>query len=178
MRLMTGFLTLALMLTASVSHAQDGVTADQEQAARATLQKFIDKDSGVQAFVDQSTGYAVFPSVGKAGFIIGGAHGKGVVFEDGVAIGAASITEAKLGLVAGVESFSQLVVFETEEALARLKEGKFDMGAQASAVAAKAGAAASTSFRNGVAVFITDQGGLMGDASVGAQKFSFTPNPM
>ena len=178
MRFITGLFLLASLCLASVSQAQEGVSAADEQAARATLQKFIDKDSGVQAFIDQSTGYAVFPNVGKAGFIIGGAHGKGVVFEDGIVIGAASITEAKLGLVAGVESFSQLVVFQTEEALTRLKEGKFDMGAQASAVAAKAGAAASTSFRNGVAVFITDQGGLMGDASVGAQKFSFTPNPM
>lgn len=178
MRLMTGFLMLALLFTASVSNAQDGVTAADEQAARATLQKFIEKDSGVQAFIDQSAGYAVFPKVGKLGFIIGGAHGKGVVFEKGVAIGTATISEAKLGLVAGVESFSQLVVFQTEDALNRLKAGKFDMGAQASAVAAKSGAAATTSFSNGVAVFITDQGGLMGDASVGAQKFSFTPNPM
>lgn len=178
MRFMTGLFMLALAFAASVSYAQDGVTAADEQAARATLQKFIDKDSGVQAFIDESVGYAVFPSVGKAGFIIGGAHGKGVVFEDGIVIGAASITEAKLGLVAGLESFSQLVVFQTDDALNKLKEGKFDMGAQASAVAAKAGAAATTSFSNGVAVFITDQGGLMGDASVGAQKFSFTPNPM
>ena len=175
MRTMTGILGLALMLAVTGVFADEVVSAEDEKAAQETLATFKAKDSTIEPILNESVAYAVFPSVGKAGFIIGGAHGKGVVYQDGEAIGAASITEGKIGLVVGVESFSELVIFQTDDALNRLKEGKFETGAQASAVAAKAGAGTATSFRNGIAVFITDQKGLMGDASVGTQKFSFTP---
>lgn len=178
MRVVTGILAALLVFAVSPGYTQGVVTAEDESAAQNTLEAFTKKDSGIQGFLDQSVGYAVFPKVGKAGFIIGGSHGKGVVYEKGEMIGSASITAGQIGLVVGVESFSELVVFQTDEAFNRLKEGKFATGAQASAVAAKSGAAASSSFRNGIAVFITDQGGLMGDASVSAQKFSFEAKAM
>lgn len=169
-----GLLAIALSFVMTMAFAEEVVTAEDEAAAQATLASFKSKDSGIEAFIKDSAGYAVFPSVGKAGFILGGAYGKGVVYEGGEVIGSASITSGKIGLVIGVESYSELVIFQTPDALNRIKEGKFETGAQASAVAAKAGAAVASSFRNGIGVFITDQGGLMGDASVGAQKFSFT----
>jgi lipid-binding SYLF domain-containing protein len=175
MRMTTAILVALWVFAASPGYAEEVVSAADESAAQQTLETFTRKDSGIQAFLDQSVGYAVFPKVGKAGFVLGGAYGKGVVYEHGKVIGATSITEGKIGLVVGVESFSELVVFQTDLALNRLKEGRFETGAQASAVVASAGAASASAFRNGIAVFITDQGGLMGDASVGAQKFSFKP---
>jgi lipid-binding SYLF domain-containing protein len=161
----------------SAVNAEDVVSAEDEQAARDNLQLFLTTDDGIQSFLDQAAGYAVFPKVGQAGFVIGGAHGKGVAFENGEVIGSSSITSGQIGLVAGVQSFSELVIFQTPEVFGDFKDGSFDWNARAGGVVAKQGGASNASFSDGVAVFLTNQGGLMGDISVGAQKFKFTPLP-
>lgn len=154
--------------------AEDVVTAEDLANAQATLKMFVEKDPNLQGLVDKSAGYAVFPEVGKAGLIIGGSHGKGVLFEGGEPVGALSITSAKIGLVAGVETYSELTLFENAEVLGHVKENKFEFSADATAVAMTAGAATKATFTDGVASFISDQKGLMGDASLSGQKFSFT----
>ncbi|MCI0366096.1 MAG: hypothetical protein L0Y44_03460 [Phycisphaerales bacterium] len=116
----------------------------------------------------------MFPTVGKGGAGVGGAFGRGVVYELGEIIGFTSLTQASFGLQLGGQTYSELILFD-QPALQRFKRGEFSLSAQASAVAVTAGAAANARFQNGVMVFTLGQKGLMYEASVGGQKFSFEP---
>lgn len=143
--------------------------------ARAAVVRFVDRDPGLQDWVNHAHGYAVFPSVGKAGFGIGGSRGRGVVFERGEPIGTTRITQGTVGLQIGVQNFAQIIFFQDDAALRTFQRGNFEFSAQATAVAVTAGAASTTSYEKGVAVFIMAKGGLMAEASVGGQKFSYQP---
>ena len=177
MRTITALLVALLAFGVSSASAEDVVSAEADMAARDTLALFLKTDPSIEEFMKGAAGFAVFPKVGKAGFIVGGSHGNGVLYEGDKATGSATITSGQIGLVAGVESFSELIVLQTPDVLERFKSGTFSWDAKAGATAAKAGAATNAQFADGVAVFVTNQGGLMGDISVGAQKFSFTPVP-
>jgi len=147
------------------------------------------------AFFGKSYGYAVFPTVGKGGFIVGGAHGKGRVYRQGAAVGETSMTEVSVGAQAGGQAFSQIVFFEDKRAFDEFTSGNFEFGAQAQAVAITAAAGASAGstgttvgasggkkdastlgkYHKGMAVFTIAKGGLMGQATVGGQKFTYKP---
>ncbi len=120
-----------------------------------------------------AAGYAVFPSVGKGGIGIGGAHGKGLVIAGDKVIGTTSLSQITVGLQLGGQAYAEFIFFRDQTALDDFKRGNYEMGAQASAVAATAGAAADASYNSGVAVFTNTTGGLMFEASVGGQKFKF-----
>jgi len=136
------------------------------------------KSPKIQGFFDHSAGYAVFPSVGKAGFIIGGAFGRGVVIANDRVVGYTSLSQATIGAQIGGQKYSQFIFFMDNNALDNFKRGNFEFGAQASAVAITESATAATSYNSGVAVFMSEGGGLMAEATVGGQKFSYTPkNP-
>lgn len=168
---------LALLMVGGCATAPQ--SPDERQALRsqadATLDSMVARDPGLRPTLDRSYGYVVFPEVGKGGAIIGGAYGRGVVYEQGQQIGFADLTQASIGAQLGGQTFSELILFENEAALQRLKAGNFDVGAQASAVALKAGAAAATRFENGVAIYVMPRGGLMFDVSVAGQQVSFEP---
>lgn len=164
--------TLAGCSTAPKSEADKQTLAAEVQTA---LQAFKNADSSLQGFLDKSYGYAVFPDVGKGGLGLGGAYGRGQVFEQGRLIGYCDLSQATIGLQAGAQTYSELIVFENKEALDRFTSGRFEFSANASAVALKAGAAAAADYTNGVAVFTLTKGGLMAEASVGGQKFTFQP---
>jgi lipid-binding SYLF domain-containing protein len=115
----------------------------------------------------------VFPSIGAGGLGIGGAYGRGQVFEQGRLIGFTDMTQATIGLQAGGQKYTQFLVFQDKAALDRFKSGKFAFAAGASAVALKAGASANAPFTNGVAVLSCGEAGLMAAAAVGGQKFNF-----
>lgn len=147
------------------------------------------------AFFDNSHGYAVFPTVGKVGIGIGGAHGKGRVYRQGQYIGDASMTQVSIGLQLGGQAYSQIIFFQDERALDEFTSGSFEFGAQATAVAITAGASASAStagssagasggkndantvgrYHKGMAVFTVAKGGLMYEASIGGQKYKYAP---
>jgi lipid-binding SYLF domain-containing protein len=141
----------------------------------AAIAHFKAKDATLERFFKDAYGYAVYPSVGKGGFWIGGAYGDGEVFEQGRLIGVTSITQITVGPQIGGQSYSEIIFFRDQDALQNFKAGNFTFSAQISAVAATAGAAANADYSNGVAVFTLVQGGLMAEATVGGQKFSFTP---
>ena len=132
-------------------------------------------DPGIQSFFDNAAGYAVFPSVGKGGVIIGGAFGRGLVLENEQVVGKTSLSQASIGLQLGGQSYAQFIFFRDEVALGHFKRGNFEFGAQASAVAATAGASADAAYNQGVAIFTQARGGLMVDASVSGQRFTFEP---
>ncbi len=149
----------------------------REKEVTDTIQQFKKADEGMVKFFEGAAGYAVFPTVGKGAIGIGGAHGKGLVFEKGKLIGESSLTQVTVGLQLGGQSYSELVFFETAEALDAFKKGKFALSAQVSAVAAASGASANAKYQLGVAVFTLAKGGLMYEASVGGQKFKFKAIP-
>ena len=141
----------------------------------AAIERYKKADPGMDRFFTQSAGYAVFPSIDKAGFIVGGGHGGGEVYEKGKLIGTASVTMGTVGLQAGAQTFSQVIFFKDAGALDRFKQNKFEFTANASAVAAKAGASTNADYRGGVAVFTRSEQGVMAEAAVGSQKFKYKP---
>ena len=143
--------------------------------SQAALKKLTIEDPSLQAFLDKAYAYAIFPSVGKGGFIVGASYGRGEVYRQGQHVGYADITAGSFGLQAGGQTFTQLLVFGTEQAYNDFADGDFALSANASAIALKAGAAAEAQFNNGVAVFVKQQGGLMGELSLGGQRLRFVP---
>ncbi|MEM1112643.1 MAG: hypothetical protein AAGI11_12105 [Pseudomonadota bacterium] len=148
-------------------------------------------------FFTQSYGYAVFPTVGKGGMGIGGAHGKGRVYQNGTHVGNTSMTQLTVGFQLGGQAFSQMIFFEDERAFREFTSGNFEFSAQATAVALTAGVSAEANtgggvaagvsggrndantanlgWRKGMAIFTIARGGLMYEAALGGQKFGYTP---
>jgi Las17-binding protein actin regulator len=182
--------TLAFLLLGLMSQT---VRADKFDDAIKTF-----KNAGESgAYFDKSVGYAVFPTIGKGGIGLGGAHGKGKVYKNGVAIGKTDMTQVTVGFQLGAEAFSQIIFFENEDALKNFTAGNFEFSADASAVAITAGASAtantgggtstglsggkndattsSLGYRKGMAIFTVAKGGLMYQATLGGQKYNYTP---
>ena len=145
------------------------------QNARNTLERFIERDPSLQAWVDHAHSYAIYPEIGKGGFGVGGSFGRGIVFENGRPIGRTSASQGTIGAQIGVQTFSQVIFFQDDAALRTFQRENLEFSAQATAVAARSGAAATTSYERGVAVFILVRGGLMAEATIGGQKFHYTP---
>ncbi|CAG1010027.1 hypothetical protein BURK1_03733 [Burkholderiales bacterium] len=145
------------------------------------------------SFFDRSYGYAVFPTIGKGGVGIGGAHGSGRVYVKGRHVGDTSLTQLTLGFQLGGQAYSQIIFFEDERAYREFTGGNFEFGAEAQAVAITAAAGAQTSttgssagasggkkdattvggYYKGMATFTIAKGGLMYAATLGGQKFSY-----
>ncbi|WP_067034956.1 lipid-binding SYLF domain-containing protein [Allomuricauda sp. CP2A] len=175
MKILKSLILVALVTfttTAIAQNAKDKRIMNDAQKAKQTL---LDADSGLESFFENSAGYVIFPNVGKGGFIIGGASGNGVVYEDGEAVGMADLKKLNIGLQAGGQAIIEVIFFETPIDLQRFKEEKFQFAAETSAVALKSGIAFEAKYKDGVAVFALPKAGLMADASVGGQKFGYKP---
>ncbi len=172
-----GLASLSLALTGVVgcgtSPSSETKREELKDDAKSSLKKLENEDAGLSDFISKAYGYAVFPSVGKGGLLVGGAYGRAEVYEQGEFVGYASLTQASVGLQAGGQEFTELVVFENKDAMERFKNNRVSFAANASAVALKSGAAASAKYDNGVAVFTKPTGGLMFEASIGGQQFTF-----
>lgn len=154
------------------------VLADDRVAeARETVAVFKSADPGLERFFKSAPGYVVFPTVNKGAFVVGGAGGSGVLFENGKSIGKTSIGQVTVGLQVGGQAYSEIIFFENAAELRDFKKGNFGFGAQVSAVALSAGAAANAKYRSGVAVFTMTKTGLMVEASVAGQWFGYEPYP-
>jgi lipid-binding SYLF domain-containing protein len=149
--------------------------AGDESDVAAVIAKFKEKDPGLASVFAGAAGYAVFPTVGKGGIGIGGARGKGYVYERGRLIGRSTLTQVTIGLQLGGQAYSEVVFFKDRAALDNFKLGHLKLDAQASAIALTARASGDLAYRNGVAIVTMAKGGLMYEASVGGQKFSFKP---
>jgi len=146
-------------------------------------------------FFSQSFGYAVFPTIGKGGIIVGGAYGEGRVFKQGTYVGDTNMTQASIGLQLGGQAFSQIIFFQDKRAFDEFTSGNFEFGADANVVAITAGASASATttgsstgasggkkdattsgsgYHKGMATFTVAKGGLMFQAAIAGQKFSYT----
>ena len=150
----------------------------------------------VEKFFGDSYGYAVFPTIGKGGYVVGGSYGTGQVYRGGEITGKTSIIEGSIGFQFGGKVFSEIIFFQDKDAYDEFTTGNFEFDATAQAVAVTAGAQAKggtsgvtagasagpktgvqaeIDYVNGMAVFIHSKGGLMYELSVGGQKFTFEP---
>jgi len=146
----------------------------------------------VQPFFEHCYGYAVFPNVGKGGFVVGGAYGQGRVYQAGLITGTASVAKISVGFQLGGQVFSEIIFFQDKRAYDEFTRGAFEFDASVSAVVVTAGVQAKvgsdggtagasagpatgvqakTGYFKGMAVFIHAKGGLMYEASIGGQKF-------
>ncbi len=148
---------------------------DIETDAATALAKATRQDPSLTSIFNTSAGYAVFPSVGKGAVGVGGAYGKGVLYDHGKVVGYCDLSQATIGVQLGGQSYTEILCFENHQALSRFKQGNFQFDSQATAVALKSGAGANAKFTNGVSVFTMDEAGLMFEAAVGGQKFSYQP---
>ena len=146
----------------------------QQDVAKA-IAEFKKADSGIAKVFETAPGYAIFPSVGKGAIGIGGAHGNGYVYEGGHLIGHTSLTQVTIGFQFGGQAYREVIFFKDKTALDEYKRGDFALSAQASAVAIKPGVSADLAYNGGVAIVTMAKGGLMYEASVGGQKFSYKP---
>jgi len=187
-RFLSALSAVALALTiGSVAHAEAG-KKECEDAVK------LFRDAGQSAaFFGNSYGYAVYPTIGKAGLGIGGAHGSGCVFAKGAMVGKTKMTQVSFGWQAGAQGYSLIIFFEDERAFKEFTSGNFEFGAKASAVAITAGAsmgagtggsgagasggkkdaATAGGYSKGVAPFSIIKGGLMYEAALGGAKFSY-----
>lgn len=133
------------------------------------------QDPELQTFLDKAYGYAIFPSVGKGAVGVGAAYGKGEVFERGTRIGYCDLSQATIGIALGGQTFTEIIAFETKAALDNFKTGNLKFAAQATATALKSGASANARYTDGVSVFTASEAGLMLEAAIGGQSFSFQP---
>jgi len=171
----TGILSLLIALLLPVSifsqNSKDEKLIEDSKNAKAA---FIKADSLMQSLFDHSYGYVIFPNVGKGGIGIGGAAGNGIVYEGGKAIGSADMKQVSVGFQFGGQAYREVIFFENKATLDHFKQNKFEFSAQASAVAATSGASADVKYREGVMVFTQEKKGLMYEAAIGGQKFSYS----
>ena len=181
------------LATAALATLAISATAAADRYANATE---LFKNAGASAaFFDHAYGYAIFPTVGRGGFIIGGAYGEGQVFVGGNPVGQTTLTQISVGLLAGGQAYSEIIFFQDERAFREFTRGSFEFSGRANATVITANAQAgmgttgatavasggrrdavtSGGYYRGFAVFIITTGGLMLEASLGGQKFSYTP---
>ncbi len=141
--------------------------------ANQAKEEFIKADPLLKNIFNKAYGYVIFPNIGKGGFGVGGATGNGAVYEGGKLIGMAKMTQLTLGLQAGGQAYREVIFFESKKDIDKFKENNLAFAAQASAIIATEGASGDVKYDNGVMIFTHPKGGLMYEASVGGQKFSF-----
>ncbi|MDP4265329.1 MAG: YSC84-related protein [Bacteroidota bacterium] len=143
--------------------------------SRDAIADFIHTDALMKNLFSGAYGYVVFPSVGKGAVGVGGASGGGTVFEKDSVVGKAQMTQVTIGFQFGGQAYREVVFFQDKKTLDRFKQNKVEFSAQVSAVAAKAGASGNAKYTGGILIFTQQKGGLMYEASVGGQKFKYTP---
>jgi lipid-binding SYLF domain-containing protein len=178
MRRTTGLALVVTVVTGLLSSCATAPASREDKAALVTeaaarWQQMRTADPALGALVQRGHGYALFPDVGKAGLGVGGAYGRGVVYERGQHIGYSDLTQGTVGVQVGGQSFSELLVFESKAALDRFKAGQVSFAAGASAVVLKSGVATNPNFVDGVAVIVQPVGGVMVEAALGGQQFTY-----
>jgi len=163
--------SVPLAMTAQVGGWKPDLVADSQKA----LDTMIKQKPKLQSFKDKSYGYAVFPRVTKGAVGIGGAGGKGIVFKNHEPMGQSTLKQATIGFQLGGQQYVEVIFFENQKAYDKFTNKKVKFSGQASAVAIKPGVSVDVTFKDGMAIFTQTVGGLMYEASIGGQHFSFKP---
>jgi lipid-binding SYLF domain-containing protein len=164
-----------LLLGLSTASAKDTDKAALHQKVEQIKKDWQAKDPSFDATLKKAHAYAIFPEVGKGGFIVGASHGAGEVYEGVKLIGYSKMTQTTVGAQVGGQTFAQVILFRDQKALDRFKGGRFEGGAAATAIGGKKGAAKASKYKDGVAIWVLPLKGAMAEASAGGQKFAFEP---
>jgi len=141
------------------------------EEAKEAITEFKETNSDINEFFISAYGYVVFPGIGKGGFVVGGAGGKGTVFKGGTPVADCKMSQVTVGLQAGGQKYAEVIFFENAEAYERFTSNNFEFAAQVSAIALKSGVSLDAEYADGMLVFTMAIGGLMYEASIGGQKF-------
>ena len=166
---------LVFVVTTGLYSQVGGWKANLVEDSEKALQEMIEKQPKLQSFKDKAYGYAVFPRVTKGAIGVGGAGGKGIVYKDHVPTGQSTLSQATIGFQLGGQQYKEVIFFENADAYEKFTNKKVKFDGQASAVAISEGASVDIAFKDGLAVFTQAAGGLMFEASIGGQHFSFKP---
>ena len=167
MKFKTQSILLILLVFSVAAYAQKN---DVDEAKK-TIAEFKEKDPGMSKFFSSAYGYAVFPGIGKGGLGVGGAGGKGTLFNGGSAVADTKMSQITIGFQAGGQKYAEVIFFQDAEKYKEFISGNFEFAAQVSAVALASGVSADAKYENGILVVTMAIGGLMYEASVGGQKF-------
>ena len=168
-------MALILFLGSNASAQVGGWKADLVADSQKALDSMIKNQPKLQTYKDKAYGYAVFPRVTKGAIGVGGAGGKGIVFKDHVPVGQSTLKQATIGFQLGGQQYMEVIFFENEKAFNNFTNKKVKFDGQASAVAITVGGSVDVAFKDGLAVFTQTRGGLMYEASIGGQHFSYKP---
>ncbi|MCL2640026.1 MAG: hypothetical protein FWD53_04195 [Phycisphaerales bacterium] len=173
--LVPSVLMLSLLLAACGSVAPK--TADDAKLRHANVTQAIAdmkaKDPTLEKLFKSAHAYAIFPNVVAGGLGVGGFSGTGEVYQGGKFVGYAKMSGANIGYQIGGQSFVQVIFFQNATAFGNFKAGTLEFDAKATAVAASSGAGAQADYANGIVAFAMPRKGLMAQAAIGGQKFSF-----
>ena len=156
-------------------HSRSDEAGELHQEVQSVKKTWQAKDPSFKKTLAGSHGYAIFPSVGKGGFLVGASHGKGEVYEKGKLIGHAKMTQVTAGAQVGGQVYAEVILFKDKKALERFTQSRFEGTAAATAVGGTKGAAAASKYKEGVAIMVLPLKGGMAEAAGGGQKFAFTP---
>lgn len=175
----SSLITIAVILTGcSTAPEKDEAKAVLSAEVNEAIAIFKAQDPTIQSFFDNSYGYAVLPKVTKGAFWVGVAGGRGEVFKQGQHIGYCKMGQATLGFSFGGEFFREIIFFRQTQDMDRFTAGEFAFSAQVTGTAVTVGAAAKVDYKDGLAVFVMADRGLMIDASLGGQKFAYSANTL
>jgi len=141
--------------------------------AKDSKMAFMDNSANMSDLFDTAVGYVIFPNVGKGAYILGGAAGNGVLYENGSVQGFAEMRQVDIGLQIGGQAYRQAILFQTQEELDKFKQGNYSLSGNASAVILEKGKAKNVEFSNGRAIVTMPKAGAMVEVSVGGQKFDY-----
>ena len=171
--ILSSILGIALLSACSTAPRTVDDRSDLRRDADSALTQARSNNASFDSIIRRAPGYAVFPTVGKGGAVVGGAYGRGILYSNGTQVGYTDLSQASIGAQLGGQTYTQILVFESAYALDRFRQGNYEFSAQATAVALRSGEGANARFEDGVAVFTMDESGLMAEAAVGGQKFSY-----
>lgn len=179
---MNDFLRLSIFIPILILFAAAPASANQKKSDSQIAQEVKElkktwqgMDSTFDNTLSEAYGYAIFPEVGKGGFIVGASHGEGAVYKKGKLIGHAKMTQTTVGAQVGGQTYAQVILFKDKKALDRFKSGRFEGTVAATAIGGTKGAAAACKYKDGVAIMVLPLKGAMAEAAGGGQKFAFEP---
>ncbi|MDT0650669.1 lipid-binding SYLF domain-containing protein [Autumnicola edwardsiae] len=178
--IMSGFILFTGELRAQTVNNQDSEKiVDQEKKeelkrdSEAAKSAFIQNSQDLDDLFDTAAGYVIFPNVGAGAYILGGAAGNGVLYENGEVQGFAELRQMDVGLQIGGQAYRQVILFQTQEELEKFKSGEYSFSGNASAVILEEGKAKSVTFNDGRAIVTMPKAGAMLEISIGGQKFNY-----
>jgi lipid-binding SYLF domain-containing protein len=172
--LITALAVLAIATGCTTTGKRSNELSTDVKDARAD---FLNSDDTLASALANATGYAIFPNVNSGAAFIGAAAGRGELFERGNRhpLGDIALNQLTVGVQAGGEVYSELILFQDAAALNNFKHANFQFAGQATAVVAAEGVSANAKYDQGVIILTLPQNGLMTQASIGGQTFDFTP---